>query len=504
MPVSLLAVAACLRSPPGGSVGYPAYDVYSAWPPTVSYDVELPGVGNSAGSGARPLLTRLNARGFRLIQAADLLALSAVVVGTMWFRYGWDWPTYPKTVYLLSFVVTVDVFLASLYFAGMYEREPRLGYPPALPRALRQTLAAGGLVALLNLAASGAAREFGWIGASSRAFPMPITNLIVLIVLGGVAVAANRKLAHVLQYRREGPPRVLLVGAPDDVATARAHIATGGARAVVVAESSDTEQLIERVGETAATNVVLLSSQWLDSLYPNVLQRLDAAGITVLQRVTAKETLFGLERVRQVGGLPFVLLRPHAMPVSRERFKRFMDLAMLALLAPLLAPLVALVAAYVAVVAGPPVLFWQERVGADGATFRMVKFRTMRRDAEEDGNARLASHDDPRIIPACRWLRATRFDELPQLWNVLKGEMSLVGPRPAIPSEVEQYDDWIRNRLKVKPGMTGLWQVSGRAETSFADYVRYDLFYIQNWSLSLDLWILWRTMRAVTEAEGAH
>jgi lipopolysaccharide/colanic/teichoic acid biosynthesis glycosyltransferase len=82
--------------------------------------------------------------------------------------------------------------------------------------------------------------------------------------------------------------------------------------------------------------------------------------------------------------------------------------------------------------------------------------------------------------------------------------MSLVGPRPALPSEVEQYDDWLHNRLKVKPGMTGLWQVSGRTEASFADYVRYDLFYIRNWSLSLDLWILWRTLRAVMKGEGAH
>jgi lipopolysaccharide/colanic/teichoic acid biosynthesis glycosyltransferase len=112
--------------------------------------------------------------------------------------------------------------------------------------------------------------------------------------------------------------------------------------------------------------------------------------------------------------------------------------------------------------------------------------------------------DDPRVTKAGTFLRRYSLDELPQLWNVLRGEMSLVGPRPALSSEVEQYDDWVANRLQVKPGMTGLWQVSGRTETSFADYVRYDLFYIQNWSLSLDLWILWRTLRAVTTAEGAH
>jgi lipopolysaccharide/colanic/teichoic acid biosynthesis glycosyltransferase len=112
--------------------------------------------------------------------------------------------------------------------------------------------------------------------------------------------------------------------------------------------------------------------------------------------------------------------------------------------------------------------------------------------------------EDPRVTRAGRRLRRFSLDELPQLWNVLRGEMSLVGPRPALPSEVEQYDDWVRNRLKVKPGMTGLWQVSGRTDTSFSDYIRYDLFYIQNWSLAFDLWILWRTLRAVMTAEGAH
>jgi lipopolysaccharide/colanic/teichoic acid biosynthesis glycosyltransferase len=142
------------------------------------------------------------------------------------------------------------------------------------------------------------------------------------------------------------------------------------------------------------------------------------------------------------------------------------------------------------------------------------KFRTMVMDAEsklgelehlsEGPGLLFKLREDPRVTTAGRWLRRYSLDELAQLMNVLRGEMSLVGPRPALPSEVEQYDDWVRNRLRVKPGMTGLWQVSGRAETSFADYVRYDLFYIQNWSLSLDLWILWRTFRAVLSAEGAH
>jgi lipopolysaccharide/colanic/teichoic acid biosynthesis glycosyltransferase len=160
------------------------------------------------------------------------------------------------------------------------------------------------------------------------------------------------------------------------------------------------------------------------------------------------------------------------------------------------------------------VFFKQTRVGRDGKQFQVWKFRTMITNAEDrrpelehlsEGPGLLFKlKEDPRITRAGKLLRRYSLDELPQLFNVLRGEMSLVGPRPALVSEAEQYDDWVANRLKIKPGMTGLWQVSGRTETSFSDYIRFDLFYIQNWSLSLDLWILWRTLRAVMEGEGAH
>ena len=178
------------------------------------------------------------------------------------------------------------------------------------------------------------------------------------------------------------------------------------------------------------------------------------------------------------------------------------------------APLLAALAIWIKLDSPGSAFFTQLRVGRDGKTFRLWKFRTMVTNAEEertqlehlsDGPGLLFKlKEDPRVTSVGRVLRRWSLDELPQLGNVLRGDMSLVGPRPALPTEVEQYDDWVLNRLKVKPGMTGLWQVSGRVEASFADYVRYDLFYIRNWSLSLDLWILWRTLRAVVKGEGAH
>jgi exopolysaccharide biosynthesis polyprenyl glycosylphosphotransferase len=446
------------------------------------------------------LLTRLNAHGFRLVQLADLLMLALVLVATMFVRYRWSWPTYSMRSYLWSFVVVLVVFLAALYFGGMYEREPRLGAPPALPRAARHTPAAGGLVALANLVATGAGREFGWLASNRAALALPVPNLVGLIVLGAVGVAVNRRAVTMLRTYREGPPKVLLVGTEEEVATAHEHLGTDVARARVVGSTADPARLVEEARATGATDVMLLSSRWLDHISPDVLVELEAVGVAALQRVTARETMFGLERIRQVGGLPFVVLRPHAMQLSRLRFKRFTDLVILSLLAPVLLPLLVAVAVYVRLAAGRPILFWQTRVGAGGRPFQMVKFRTMRPDAEEDGNARLATQDDPRIIPACRVLRSTRMDELPQLWNVVRGEMSLIGPRPERPeltAEFERIIPGYRRRHEIPPGLTGLAQIHGRYHTDPEYKLGYDLQYVVNWSPVLDLEILARTVWVV-------
>jgi lipopolysaccharide/colanic/teichoic acid biosynthesis glycosyltransferase len=161
---------------------------------------------------------------------------------------------------------------------------------------------------------------------------------------------------------------------------------------------------------------------------------------------------------------------------------------------------------------GPPVLFRQTRVGLHGRPFTIIKFRTMAPDAEErlhevahlnelEGAAFKASND-PRMSSIGSVLRRTSIDELPQLWNVLRGEMSLVGPRPPLPTEVVEYDIWHRRRLSMKPGITGLWQVESRHESNFDRWVELDLSYIDRWTLWLDLSILLRTMPSVLMARG--
>ena len=446
-----------------------------------------------------PFLSRLNTHGFRLVMLADLFMLLGVMVGTMLIRFGVRWPSYPVPLYLLSFAVTTAIFLSSFYFGGLYEREPRLGAPPVLPRAARQTLAAGGLAALLMLASTGAARELGL--TTARALPFPIINLVVLIVLSAAGVAINRRLVHLLRTRREGPPRVLLVGAPEDVETARSHLEKESNRATLAGETHQTAGLVELVREKRATDVVLLTRSMLDELYPSPLDRLEEDGITVLLRVTARETMFGLERIREVAGLPFVLLRSQTVPRSRARFKRLFDLAVLMASVPLMIPLIAGVAVYQLAVAGRPLLYWQVRVGVDGELFRMVKFRTMAVDAEDDGlGARLASTEDPRVVPGCRWIRAMRLDELPQLWNVFRGEMSMVGPRPERPELTQYFQERIpgyARRHELPPGLTGLAQIHGRYHTDAEYKLGYDLQYLVDWSPVLDLEILARTLWVV-------
>lgn len=447
-------------------------------------------VSAPAPAGSRP-------RTFRRVMISDALALYAVMVAAMWFFFRWDWPTYSHDAYLVSFLVIDALFLAVLYFAGLYEREPRLGAPAFLPRAGGQTLAAGGIVALINLGATGLAQRYGF--ATERALPMPTSVLLVLIVLGAVAVAVNRRISIAMRRRREGPPKVFLVGSPDDVELGRRHLADEG-RAELVGHTSEPGGVVVQAVAAGATDVLITSPKMLDDLYPDVILRLEESSVAVLYRVAARETLFGLQRVRQVGGLPFLLLREHTVPRSRVHFKRFTDLLWTVLLLPILLPVLAFITLHQLIVARRPLLYRQERVGRDGDIFELVKFRTMVVDAELDTGPVLSEREDPRVIRRCLWLRRSRLDELPQLWNILRGEMSLVGPRPERPELTAEYEREIPGygrRHEFPPGITGLAQVQGRYHTNAEYKLGYDLQYLVNWSPVLDLEILARTVLVV-------
>jgi exopolysaccharide biosynthesis polyprenyl glycosylphosphotransferase len=218
--------------------------------------------------------------------------------------------------------------------------------------------------------------------------------------------------------------------------------------------------------------------------------------------------------VEDLGGVPLVGVREVSISRLALLIKRATDVVGALLGITLGAPLLGIIALAIRLESPGPVIFTQGRVGLGGRLFRMVKFRSMHvgAEAEQEALANLNEadgpifkiHDDPRLTRVGRFLRRTSLDELPQLVNVLRGEMSLVGPRPPLPSEVERYQEWHRKRLEAPPGMTGLWQVSGRSRLSFDEMVLLDIYYIENWSPWLDFKILVRTIPTALSGEGAY
>jgi exopolysaccharide biosynthesis polyprenyl glycosylphosphotransferase len=198
----------------------------------------------------------------------------------------------------------------------------------------------------------------------------------------------------------------------------------------------------------------------------------------------------------------------------RQVLKEVFDRAVAGLALILLSPVFAAVAVAIRLADNGPALFTQMRVGKDGHPFKIYKFRTMVVDAEQRLAELRSSNDldgllfkmrrDPRITAIGARLRKWSVDELPQLINVFRGEMSFVGPRPALPEEAARYADHVRRRLVVKPGLTGMWQVNGRSNLSWDETVRLDLRYVENWSFALDLQILWKTLPAIFRGSGAY
>jgi exopolysaccharide biosynthesis polyprenyl glycosylphosphotransferase len=288
---------------------------------------------------------------------------------------------------------------------------------------------------------------------------------------------------------RVGRQTGLPVGGLDDVLTIAAE---HGAETVAVTSAS----------ETAAQYLRRLSWQ------------LDGTGLELLVAPGLIDVAGPRLHIRPLEGLPLLYVEQPRFEGWQRLVKGGVDRIAAAVALVVLAPVLLGIGLAVAISDGGPVLYRQERVGVGGRTFTMLKFRSMvtdadrRLDALKTGNISdgllFKMREDPRVTPVGRWLRRLSLDELPQLINVLTGSMSLVGPRPPLPSEVEQYDTSIRRRLLVKPGLTGLWQISGRSDLSWEESVRLDLRYVENWSLAVDSLILWKTASAVLRSRGAY
>lgn len=270
-----------------------------------------------------------------------------------------------------------------------------------------------------------------------------------------------------------------------------------------------------RVVERSTANGVVLAASALDLVSSNwLVRRLTDAGVHVELSSTLRDVASTRLTVRPLGQFPMIYVEPTVRDGWRATAKRAFDVTLATALLIVMVPVLLLTAAAIKLGSPGPVIFRQERVGRNGKCFDVLKFRTMVVDAEE----RLAEvahlnevdgplfkvKSDPRVTTVGHVLRKSSIDELPQLVNVLRGEMSLVGPRPALPREVEQWTGNLHERLRVQPGITGMWQVSGRSDSSFEDYRRLDLYYVDNWSLATDLSILFRTLPAVLLRRGAQ
>ena len=480
-----------------------------------------PAVDPLATSVRQPLQKR-SAKRIALRVLADGIAVSVALFWSSIVRFEimegapaarWD--------YTLITLAAIPVWILLFYLYGLYEPRQVLG-PVNEFKQVFHGVVAGTVVIFItdSIANMNLARGWALLAMASGFVFVGGERLLVRKTLhflrrrGGdttrtIVLGFNHEATTVAKaLEREGWLGYSIIGFVDDDVPPGTETTLGGE---VIGNTSQLRELIEEKN----AGLVLVAASAFDTTRLNRLFW-ELQDVDVDLQITSGTIDLMASRmiVQSVAGVPLLYVRRTGMDRAQKTMKRALDLLGSLFGVIVLSPLLAGVAIWIKRDSEGPVIFKQVRVGRDGELFECWKFRSMFVDAEErraelehlnEGPGLLFKlADDPRVTKAGKVLRRYSIDELPQLWNVLKGEMSLVGPRPALPSEVEQYDDWVRNRLKVKPGMTGLWQVSGRTETSFSDYVRYDLFYIQNWSLSLDLWILWRTTRAVFTAEGAH
>ncbi|WP_233498610.1 sugar transferase [Blastococcus sp. TF02A-26] len=335
-----------------------------------------------------------------------------------------------------------------------------------------------------------------------RALGSCTTRVIVVGRGGAVLELAER----VRRERFAGMDVVAACVTPEsrDLVAAGLGVPVGGLDDVVaMARDLGAETIaVTSASETAAQYLRQLSWQ------------LEGTGIELLVAPGLIEVAGPRLHIRPFEGLPLLAVEQPRFEGWRRVVKGGLDRSVAALALLLMAPVLLGIALAVRLTSAGPVLYRQERVGVNGQTFTMLKFRSMVADADRQVEALSADNIsdgllfkmrvDPRVTPVGRWLRRLSLDELPQLFNVLGGSMSLVGPRPPLPGEVARYDTQISRRLLVKPGLTGLWQISGRSDLPWEEAVRLDLRYVENWSMAMDLLILVKTFRAVLSRAGAY
>ena len=475
----------------------------------------LPFVGAPEDSGdPRALLVRYQ----RLAFVADLGSALFGAVFALVVRFGGN----PPALHLILSGVIPLVWVGVVAAQRGYERR----FLGTGPEEYRRVATAGLLL-------------FTSIAVASYSFPLEIARGYVVLVVPATVLTTLylrhrlRDWVYKLRARGQGLQRVLVVGRADaavamieklDHEPQHGLVPVGACVPPVGVDVShvhgvpvvgDPSRVLQAVDQTSAHVVAVVSHPDMSGQSLRRLSwALEERDVELIVSPGIIEVAGPRLSIRPIAGLSLLHLERPSASGGRMLGKTAFDRVVGGLILLGLTPFMLAVAAAIRLTSRGPALFRQTRVGVDGHEFTMYKFRSMVVDAEarrddliglSDGNGVLFKmKDDPRVTKVGKVLRRFSIDELPQLINVVRGDMSLVGPRPPLPEEVAEYTYDATRRLKVRPGVTGLWQVSGRSDLSWEESLRLDLRYADNWSLALDLSILWRTARAVFSGNGAY
>lgn len=453
--------------------------------------------------------------------------------------FGWSREFAPYAV-LLPWVIPIRLILLRYY--DLYRVRGEFSFVEDIARVFKATAIASLLIVATTFMYRG--------GVAYRAFSYSRGLFLLDFVLALVSMGAVRMLLRTGQtmVRRRGVNLIptLIVGRGPEAALciremrARPEL---GYRVIGIVENgpidasaslrfegvpviADLKGLPEAIRESGANEVIISDPNVPgEVLFEVMIQTGRRRGVEFRIAPTLLNCLPSKTEIDQVGSLPMVTLFRSPLSSAARLAKRVSDLAIAIVTLTILAPLWLLIAVLIKLDSKGPVFYRQERVGMDGRIFLFYKFRTMHAGTDDaphreyqrmyiagQPDSNLGDEERPayklrgdeRVTRLGRWLRKVSLDELPQLFNVLRGDMSIVGPRPPIPYEVESYQLWHRKRLDMKPGITGLWQVSGRNRLPFDEMVRMDLYYIENWSLLLDLKIILQTLPVMLRGADAY
>lgn len=488
---------------------------------SVSYQ-DSPGLSSGSATAGHTRRAPWQRRYARWVLVADLVVIAVAVFGIQLLWLG------PQTVGVTSSTLdypTVSLLISAAWMLSL-----------ALSGSRQERVIAYG-VAEYRLVVAASVQVFGIVAIAAYLTTAELSRGYFLLSLpaGCLALVGGRALCrHLLaRQRRFGAmgTHVVLIGSPEENARVSAELErqpSAGLRVIGVHSldpaagsprwaEEQSAVLRRRLDDLDADGVLISGSNALDAQdIRRIGWSLDPGRRQLIVAMNLTDVAGPRLQTRPVAGLPLIHVETPRYSRAQQLSKRAFDLVGASALVLVLSPLLAVVALLVRASGPGPILYRQERVGQGGAPFGMLKFRSMVDGADSALEELLRAQgrsesplfkvaNDPRITPVGRLLRRYSLDELPQLFNVIAGQMSLVGPRPQRDAEVAFYDDEARRRLIVRPGMSGLWQVSGRSSLGWEDAIRLDLFYVENWSMVGDIAILARTFRAVlAPGDTAH